>query len=150
MQSVLLECPWSTCLIVDNCALIHCAALHYGSFSSCLEPVMAEDKHKQFTQFALQLPQSGSSFTVIQCRTSPRTGGGVRTRRPSCWSAAHESKHGEMIAATVYPALRHSYFPAVCWSCFSGGLNVVFSSSVELRTSGGAKGIHFHLRQMNV
>lgn len=65
MQSVLLECPWSTCLIVDNCALIHCAALHYSSFSRRSEPVIAEDKHKQFTQFALQLPQSGNSLIVM-------------------------------------------------------------------------------------
>lgn len=32
---------------------------------------MAEDKHKQFIQFALQLPQSGSSLILILCGLLP-------------------------------------------------------------------------------
>lgn len=74
---------------------------------------MAEDKHKQFTQFALQLPQSGNSLILMQCGLHPGPSEVWLRRRPYCRSAAHNSRRGEIVAVTVYPGLCHCYFPAV-------------------------------------
>lgn len=74
---------------------------------------MAEDKHKQFTQFALELPQSGNSLILIQCGLHPGPSEACLCRRPSCRGAAHKSRHGEMIAVAVYPGLGHCFVPAV-------------------------------------
>lgn len=156
MQSVLLECPRSTCLIVDECTLIHHAPLNDSSFSSSSEPIMAEDKQKNCLY---NLCNNGlDGVIVIGFWLHKRK---YKAQLPPCNTTAQETRQGEMVAVTggliaseCYPPplLCRCRFLAVAGSIWTDEEKMcwVFFGSLADRAGTGAKQSIFLWRQKNV